>query len=196
MDKRTKLRVIKITVFWIFMAYLYIYHEQIITDFKHIGTKEKWEKEEPKGQLINGKKNGNWKTYFTNGRLAAVENYKDDTLHGLQTHYSPEGGYKARSNYNMGIKVDSFLLYNSNGLLNFEEYRDSTGTPQGQFRVYDTNGQLIQLGQYKDGKFDGEFRTFYQTGKLKTIEHYRQGERIGTWIGLSTKGDTTKLEQY
>ena len=62
--------------------------------------------------------------------------------------------------------------------------------------MYDTNGQVIQIGQCIDGEFDGEFRTFFKTGQLKTIEHYKLGTRTGRWIELNDKGDTTKVEQY
>jgi hypothetical protein len=195
-DKKTKLKVIRITIFWVVIGYLYIYRGQIVADFRHIMNKEKWETEEPRGNLINGKRDGEWITYFVNGQLAAVENYRNDTLHGRQIHYSPQGFYKLRANYKMGIKVDSFYLYNSNGQVNIIDYRDSTGTPQGQLRTYDTNGQMIQTGQYKDGEFDGEFRTFYRTGQLETIKYFTRGKRIGTWLEFSIDGDTIQIEQY
>lgn len=131
MDKKVKLKVIGITIFWVFIGYLYIYRGQIVADFRHIMTKEKWETEEARGKLINGKRNGEWVTHFVNGQLAAVENYRNDTLHGPQIHYAPEGFYKLRANYRMGIKVDSFFLYTSNGQVNIMNYRDSTGTLQG-----------------------------------------------------------------
>lgn len=184
------------TIFWVFIGYLYIYRGHIMTDFRRITTKEKWETEDPRGKLINGKKNGEWVTYFVNGQLARVDNYRDDTLHGRQIHYTPEGFYKLRAIYKMGIKIDSFYSYNSNGQVNIINYRDSTGTPQGRMWTYDANGQMIQTGQYKDGKFDGEFRTFYRTGQVKTIEQYTTGKRIGTWLEFSIDGDTTKIEQY
>lgn len=196
MDKRTKFKVTIITIIGVIVTVIYINRSQLINEFRFAQRKKEWVREEPEGQLINGQKNGEWTTYFKNGKLASVETYRNDTLHGKRIHYTPDGHYNARANYNMGVKVDSFFLYNSSGKVNLEEYRDSTGKQQGLFRVYDTNGQLISIGQYKDGKFDGELKAFFKTGQLKTVEHYKLNERIGKWIELSEKGDTIKIENY
>lgn len=196
MDKRTKLKVTLITIVGVLVTFIYINQGQLMREFRFAQSEKEWEKEEPKGQINIGQKNGEWTTYFKSGQLASVENYKNDTLHGRQIHYTPSGRYNLRANYKMGVKVDSFFLYTGNGDLNLEEYRDSTGKQQGTFKVYDTNGQIIQVGNYKDGKFDGQFKTFYSTGQLKAIEHYRMNERIGKWIELSDKGDTLKTERY
>jgi len=196
MDKRIKFKVTLITIVGVLVAFIYINRGRLIREFMFVQREKEWEKERPKGHLINGQKNGEWTTYFKNGQLASVETYKNDTLHGRQIHYTPSGRYNLRANYKMGVKVDSFFLYTGNGDLNLQEFRDSTGKQQGIFKVYDANGQVIQIGNYKDGKFDGEFKTFFSTGQLKAIEHYNMSDRIGKWIELSDKGDTIKTERY
>lgn len=196
MDKRTKLKVTSITIVGILVTFIYINRGQLIREFQFAQSEKEWQKEEARGQINNGQRNGEWTTYFKNGRLASVENYKNDTLHGRQIHYTPSGRYNLRANYKMGVKVDSFFLYTGDGDLNFEGYRDSTGKQQGIFKIYDANGRVIQIGNYKDGIFDGEFKTFYSNGQLKAIEHYRMNERVGKWIELSDKGDTLKTEEY
>ncbi|WP_375579360.1 hypothetical protein ABWH96_20535 [Marivirga tractuosa] len=195
MDKKTKIKVTLITIVGLIVAYIYFNRIQLIDDLKFVQRQNKWEKEKPKGQLINGRKNGEWTTYFKNGQLASIENYKEDTLHGTQIYYTPKGLYKLKANYYNGIKVDSFLMYTVNGTLNFEEFRDSMGRRQGLFKVYDSNGQITQIGEYKDGEFNGEFRTFFNTGQLKTIKNYKLGAPTGRWIELSETGDTIKVEQ-
>ncbi len=196
MDKRTKFKVAIITIAGVFVTFIYINRELLIREFSYAQSEKEWEKQESKGQLIGGCKDGEWITYFKNGQLARLENYENDTLHGKQIWYTPDGHYNLRANYNMGVKVDSFFMYDSKGRLNLEEFRDSTGNQQGTFKVYNTSGQIIQIGQYKDGRFDGEFKTFFIKGQLKSIEHYRMNDRIGKWIELSDNGDTIKLEQY
>jgi antitoxin component YwqK of YwqJK toxin-antitoxin module len=196
MDKRTKFKVTVITIVGVLVAFIYINRGQLIREFKFAQSEIEWQKEEPKGQLLDGRKNGEWMTYFKNGQIARLDNYKNDTLHGRQIWYTPDGQYNLRANYNMGIKVDSFFMYDGKGRLNLVEFSDSTGKQQGPFIVYNTNGQIIQAGNYRDGKFDGEFKTFFRTGQLKAIEHYKLSERFGKWIELSDKGDTIKVERY
>jgi len=40
------------------------------------------------------------------------------------------------------------------------------------------NGQLIDKGNYKDGKKDGLFEAYHENGKLWLKENYKDGERI------------------
>ena len=196
MDKKTKLKVTLITIVGVVVALIYFRRESLISDFKREQRQIEWEKNEPQGQLINGHKNGEWKTFFKNGQLARAENYINDTLHGKQISFTPEGHFNSRAKYNMGVKVDSFFLYHSNGRINSEEFKDSLGRMHGLFKIYDSNGQTIQIGQSIHGEFDGEFRTFFNTGQLKTIKYYKLGEPTGQWIEFSDKGDTIKVEQY
>src|SRR5690606_17458969 len=120
MDKRTKFKITLITIVGVLVALVYINRGQLTREFKFRQSEKEWEKEEPRGQINDGKKIGEWTTYFKNGQIASVENYKNDTLHGRQIHYTPSGRYNLRANYRMGVKVDSFFLYTGNGDLNLE----------------------------------------------------------------------------
>lgn len=74
MDRKTKFKVTLITVVGVIAAYIFIYRGQLTNDFKIAQRDREWAKDEPQGQLVDGRKNGEWKTYFKNGRLAKVEN--------------------------------------------------------------------------------------------------------------------------
>ncbi len=196
MDKNTKLKVTLITIIGIVAAYIYIYRGQLVNDLKITQRDREWTTVEPQGQLVGGRKNGEWKTYFENGRLAKIENYLNDTLHGQNITYRPSGQYYIRCNYHKGALVDSFFIYHPNGNLNSAEFIDKNGKHQGVFKIYHDNGQLRQLGQMVDGHLDGEIKMFYQSGKLKEVNYYRQRQKTGKWIWLSENGDTTKIESY
>ncbi len=196
MNNSPNRKIIFITIIGIATAYLMIYRKSILHEFRFAYREWKWRKEEPQGKSINGLKNGEWRTYFKNGKLADISDYLNDTLHGPSISYTPEGLNNGRCSYYHGILSDSIFLYHSNGRINYVNYRDKNGVSQGIFKVFYENGQLSQIGKNVDGKFDGEFRTFFESGELKTIEFYKMGERIGTWISLSKTGDTTKVEKY
>jgi antitoxin component YwqK of YwqJK toxin-antitoxin module len=200
MDKRTKFKVTVITIIGVFVAFLYINRRQILSElkwsYKVARSNREWEKEEPKGQLINGKKNGRWTTFFKNGRLESDENYLNDTLHGRQLIYYPTGQLYIKRTYSKGKEIDSTFWYHDNGQIHIEEFRDSLGRKQGLFKIYYSNGQPSQIAYSKDGKLDGESRSFYDNGQPWDNREYKLGKSVGTRIEFSKAGDTIRVEKY
>jgi antitoxin component YwqK of YwqJK toxin-antitoxin module len=150
----------------------------------------------PTGSTIEGKKQGEWKKYYLNGRLARIENYYNDTLHGKFFSYAPDGILRARGIYKMGVIVDFFCTYNGNGTVNLQEWRDSTGKAQGVFRIYHRNGQLSQIGYHKDGYLDDTSKSFHPNGQPRSIEVYKDNKKSGTWQYFSEKGKLISTEVY
>ncbi len=196
MDKRTKIKVTVITIISVIVGLLYINRKQIIADLKRDQRSIEWEKNEPTGRLINGKKNGKWTTTYKNGQLESEESYLNDTLHGRQLVYYPNGQLYIKRSYFKGKEVDSTLWYHSNGQINVAEFSDSSGLKQGPFKIYYSNGQPSNIASWKDGKLDGESRSFFDNGQLWDIKNYKLDRRVGKWIEFSKTGDTVKVETY
>lgn len=148
------------------------------------------------GTLVDNKKQGEWKTYYSNGRLLKIENFVNDTLDGKQTIYSDNGNVYTSTTYRMGIQTDSFLHYFSNGKVNVQEWADSNGRKQGLFKVFYENGELSQIGYFKDNHLDDSVKTFYKNGNPKTLEYYKNGKREGIWKYYNELGRITKVETY
>lgn len=147
------------------------------------------------GQTQNGLKQGTWKYFDRLGRTAKIQNFKNDTLHGEEKLFDSEGKLGLHNFYKMGVMVDTSKFYRG-GWLNSIEYRDSNGVLQGEFRVL-TEQRVIQIGNYKDGKFHGTFKTFDdETGKIKELYFYNEGEKTGTWVYFGNQGDTLRIETY
>ncbi len=106
---------------------------------------------DPSGKIDNGKKQGEWKTFYLNGQLKVSSHYLNDTLNGSYLAYFPNGNPHFKWQYKMGVEVDTIIWYHSNGNVNLIEYKDSLGRGQGVFRIYDDKGKLTQEGKYKDG---------------------------------------------
>ncbi len=51
------------------------------------------------------------------------------------------------------------------------------GEPDGEFVEYFENGQLKQVGHYKDGKKEGEFLRYHDNGQLETVGIYKDGNQ-------------------
>ena len=148
------------------------------------------------GQTIDGKKEGEWKTFYTNGQVAKMEKYVSDTLNGQVSYFDENGIINGKLFYRMGVQVDSSIGYFSNGKANWEESKDSSGKTQGLFKVYHKNGQLSQIGYMKDNYLDDTCKTFFDNGQLKTIEIYKDRKKEGTWQYFSEKGNLIRTEVY
>ena len=151
---------------------------------------------EPKGKILAGKKEGEWKTYYSNGYIKTLENYKNDTLNGPKISYRPDKSLRAKSFYRKGVVVDSFILYHSNGKINSAEWRGENGKSQGVFKIYHENGLLSQVGKHRDGNLDDTSKTFFENGILKEMEFYQNNQRNGTWKYYTKDGKLSKVENY
>ena len=148
------------------------------------------------GQIIKRQKQGEWKTYYSNGQVAKIENYFNDTLNGQISYFDEKGKIKGKTFYNMGVKVDSSKMYFPNGQANMEEWKDSSGKTQGLFKLYYQDGQLSQIGYMKDNFLDDTCKTFFDNGQLKTIEFYKDRKKEGTWQYFSRVGKLIGTEVY
>ena len=152
---------------------------------------------EPEGQLVNGQKQGEWKSFYKlSGKLARVETYRNDTLNGPCLVYWSDGRLYDKVNYRKGVRVDSFIHYHSNGRPNLETWYDCNGKEQGLFKVYDDNGAVRQVGYNKDGYFEGEVQEFYPNGQVKSIEYYKDKMKQGTWTYYDENGKLLRMERY
>ncbi len=184
-----KFKTTLIVIFCIILWYFFKNYDSIIDDFQHATRGAE-------GQVIDGKKQGEWKMYYLNGQLKSVENYTNDTLDGKVFYYRPNGILRSKASYRMGVAVDSFIMYHTNGNINTAEWRDDNGKSQGVFRVYYDNEQLSQIGTKKDGNFEDTCKTYYKDGELQEIQVYQNNLRNGTWVYYNKDGAVVKREVY
>ena len=65
----------------------------------------------------DGIKNGEYKTYYDNGNIETVVNYKNDKLNGESKSYYENGQIKGEINYKGGKKDGISKSYSENGQL-------------------------------------------------------------------------------
>lgn len=124
------------------------------------------------GTLIGQSREGKWK-YFKKGyqnRLIMVEHYQNDRLEGTKTTYFPNGQVTAIEEYKDGMKNGVKKVYSVNGTL-LQEYHFVKDQLHGYSRIFDAKGRLESEGNYKKGVRDGEWK-FYADGQPDYTEHY------------------------
>lgn len=116
------------------------------------------------------KPTGEWKTYYENGNLQQLVNYKNGEPAGEAKFYYESG------------KIQQISIYKD-------------GKLEGEIRMYSENGNLQQISNYKDGKLEGESRIYTESGKLQQILYYKAGSLEDTkWYYEDGREDRRRAE--
>lgn len=121
-----------------------------------------------------------WRTYYTNGQVAKINDLKLGGGLGTCTHYYPSGQLEYVGNFKGDALHGLSTLYYENGCIESEvEYVD--GNACGEYRNYYDNGQLNEVCFYNKGKLDGNFEQFYENGNPKVVGVYKCSKYVGWW---------------
>ena len=95
---------------------------------------------------IDGKLNGEIKSFYTDGKLLKVESYKTGKKSGKVVMYAPNGKVVNQSSFIDGKKNGTFVKYDKNGKKMLEG-KHKMGKPQGIWKYY-KNGKLSKTKDY------------------------------------------------
>ena len=73
------------------------------------------------GKVKEGKRDGEWLTYYHEGQLSTKNTYKEGKLHGESLMYNKNGTIYSKSHYKDG-KLDGDWFYYTNGELRVKGY--------------------------------------------------------------------------
>lgn len=120
----------------------------------------------------DGKLDGVFKTYFTNGNLLAEISYKNGLLEGKSVVYYPNGSLHSEKEFKKGKLNGVFRAWDEEGALFFEiEYKDDT--QHGFDKIYRKNGVIEYEDTYSNGVLMKR-KTFDDFGQFKYIQKYHK----------------------
>ncbi len=105
------------------------------------------------GQYLRGRKVGEWKTYFTSGKLRSERTFIEDRKHGLEVSYHKSGQADLTTEYDHGVKT-------------------------GRQTIHSTTGVLLSERYYKEGKLHGVYTKYNKDGTIKSSFTYRDGSVV------------------
>lgn len=144
------------------------------------------------GKIISGKRDGNWKVYWTNGFLGKEGNYKNGEKNGLWKEYHSNGLIYYEQLYQDGKLNGISKQYFKNGKVEVKEtYKN--GKLHGKKTFFFQNGKEQGFLHYKEGILHGKFLTFYSNNQFESIGKYSNGKREGEILWFDVKG---KLKDY
>lgn len=61
---------------------------------------------------------------------------------------------------------------------------------------YHSNGEISQIGCFKNGRLQGEWIMFDENGKKIALGEYKEGKRIGEWFYWNPNGEALREVTY
>ena len=95
------------------------------------------------GEMKNEKPNGEWTTFFPDGRPRWKGNKNEGVSHGPFTMWYQDGRKKMEGNYENGKKHGLSTMWHLNGS-KWREQRHIQGEPSGSWRTWNQKGELIE----------------------------------------------------
>lgn len=95
----------------------------------------------------NGKPHGKWLTFYPNGNLKSIENWKEGELVGKFVLYQNDGSKIFETIYLNGKDNGDYYLYHNNGKVQVQG-RFLNGVPKGTWKYYNDKGKLTGKAQY------------------------------------------------
>ena len=100
-------------------------------------------------EVANGKKNGEFKTYFKNGKLEMMGQIEKNLNQGKWTYYYQSGQVESEGTFKDDL-------------------------PDGQWKWFYENGNLKEEGNYEKGNRDGKCVLYEADGKIKEEKVFKK----------------------
>ena len=170
-------------------------------------------KKKEEGSLKDGKmiSKTKWK-WYKNGQMWSEGNFKNDIKDGLWTFWYENGQKRSEGTYKNGKEDGLYKVWFPNGQKRQEgTYKDNIpisekhwtedGLDNGEFILYDKNGDVLLKGNLNNNKFDGEFIEYgYFGGRdiyhKRSLKNYRYGKLEGEYIYYFDTGDVNVIGNY
>ena len=146
--------------------------------------------------LLNDKKNGKQKRWYSNGQLEYEYNYINDQKNGKQQRWAADNGILSQEeNYVNGQLHGKQKYWNYKGQLTREE-NYVNGRQHDKQKYWHDNGKLDQEYNYVNGQLHGKQKQWHDSGKLQQEENYVNGKQHGKQKYWNYKGQLTREENY
>lgn len=132
------------------------------------------------GILSDGKKDGTWVTYFSDGQIKTISSYVNGNLNGLHIELNNRGQIESMANYKNNEYHGKVAKFKFGKPLQEMSYKD--GQLHGPFAEYTDRAKIQKKGFFKNGKQDGKLQFFDDEENLIMEYEYRDGNKISGGI--------------
>lgn len=121
-------------------------------------------------EIVNGKKHGNWGTYYANGFKRSEGRYIDGEKEGLWIQYHKNGNKASEATFHDGKHEGTYTVYHENGNLGM-----SGSCPKHAGKSYDGKKEGAWYWYEEDGETVWRIITYKQGGSRAKPDEYPLG---------------------
>ena len=123
---------------------------------------------------------GEWKTYYKNGKIKSIITYKNGIRNGLLMFFDENGNCTDSINYINGLR-DGLCKIKSYGDTEYITYKN--GKKNGEYTKIYESGEIEHIG-FQDGRMNGKYIKTYNNDTL-LFGYYINNWKEGEWVEKS-----------
>jgi antitoxin component YwqK of YwqJK toxin-antitoxin module len=163
--------------------------KEVITTFDNGKVKEKYSID------VNGKKEGEYISYYGNGNVDGKCIYHNDKKEGEFILYHINGIVSVKCNYHDDKLEGEYITYYKNGSVNYK-CNFHNGMVEGEYISYYGNGNIREKCNFHDDKKDGEFVEYYENGNIVRKCNYHDDKREGEYLKYNESNELIEHRIY
>ena len=122
----------------------------------------------------DGKLHGTSKSWYKNGKQAGISEFVNDKKHGTDESWYESGQKKCEAKWQNGI-LQMVSSYQPDGQkCQFTNFRQGAG----KVFLYHENGKKMNELTYSKGKLNGNFKVWDENGEITQDEEYKDNEPV------------------
>ncbi|RYD54944.1 MAG: hypothetical protein EOP56_17800 [Sphingobacteriales bacterium] len=141
------------------------------------------------GYLQDGKLDGAWTNYHSNGEPNTIVVYSKGHKNGMAMKMTDEGRPEYIRHYRQDKLDGEQRIFNTNTGKLLEVVHYANGFKQGSYRKFFQSGALQERGNYDKGVKTGKLEHFSEGGKLAYEVNYDNQEEAGTAVHYFPDGE-------
>ena len=140
------------------------------------------------GSYVDGKKQGRWESWHSNGQKESERHYKADQEHGSFSVWKKSGQLRETGVHKDGQKDGIWKRwYKSNAQQEYER-NYASGAKTGRWIEWRKNGQKKSEINYANDLRNGETSTWFKSGQRESQGTYKNDMKHGKWLTWYRKG--------
>ncbi len=147
------------------------------------------------GKYLNGEKNGDWTYYYANKNVDMTGGFKKDLQHGYWKFYYPKGIIYYEGEFINNKKNGVWKFYYNNGnVWRTGIYKNDQ--KNGKWTTLYEDGEKSMEGTFKQDLENGMWKSWYENGQLKDEGYFNMGSMDANWKGYYKNGQIKYQGQY